>query len=109
MAKSFRIGVAGLTHDHVWTNCLTWPRRRTASWWPSPIRINSLLDRVAQQYGCATYEDYREMVDRESLDALYVFCDNERKGWKSASGPPSTASMYLLKSRWPPRSRAPNN
>lgn len=49
-----------------------------------------LLDRAAQQHGCAAYADYREMVDRESLDALYVFCDNaqgaEVGAWAAGQG-----------------------
>lgn len=76
MTKTYRIGVAGLTHDHVWGNlddvAASANGHLAAVADPHP----PLRDRATQQYGCAAYVDYREMVDRESLDVLYVFCDN---------------------------------
>ncbi len=76
MSKTYRIGVAGLTHDHVWGNLDNLAASDTGHLAAVADPNPPLRDRVTQQYGCAAYADYREMVDRESLDALYVFCDN---------------------------------
>lgn len=76
MSKVYRIGVAGLTHDHVWGNLdhiAAAPEARLAAVAdPHP----ELVDRVRQKQDCAAYADYREMLEREPLDILYVFCDN---------------------------------
>lgn len=76
MSKTYRIGVAGLTHDHVWGNlddvAASEQGHLAAVADPHP----PLRDRATQKYGCAAYTDHREMVERESLDVLYVFCDN---------------------------------
>ncbi len=76
MTKTYRIGVAGLTHDHVWGNLENLATSEKGQLAAVADPNQPLLDRVTQQYGCAAYADYREMVNRESLDALYVFCDN---------------------------------
>ncbi|MBL8795687.1 MAG: Gfo/Idh/MocA family oxidoreductase [Planctomycetia bacterium] len=76
MAKTFRVGVLGLSHDHVWDNLqqLKACGRGTlvAAWDPNP----PLLDRVKQQYGCAIHGDAETLLAREQLDAVYVFGDN---------------------------------
>lgn len=76
MTKKYRIGIAGLTHDHVWGNLeflATMAHGQLAAVAePHP----ELRDRVTKQYGCAAYADYREMIERESLDVVGVFSDN---------------------------------
>jgi len=90
MAKTYRIGVAGLTHDHVWGNLEDLKASDNGQLAAVADPHQALLDRVVQQYGCAAYPDYREMVDRESLDAVYVFCDNaqgaEAGAWAARQG-----------------------
>lgn len=76
MTKTYRIGVAGLTHDHVWGNLDDVAASENGHLAAVADPHPPLLDRATQQYRCAAYADYREMVDRESLDVLYVFCDN---------------------------------
>lgn len=76
MTKKYRIGVAGLTHDHIWGNLenLAASDQGILAAVADPNR--PLLDRVTSQYGCSAYTDYREMADRQRLDIVYVFCDN---------------------------------
>lgn len=90
MTKTYRIGVAGLTHDHVWGNLedLAASEHGHLAAVAEPHEV--LRNRAAGQYGCAAYEDCREMVERESLDAVYVFCDNaqgaEVGAWAARQG-----------------------
>ncbi len=90
MTKTCRIGVAGLTHDHVWGNLEDIAALDNASLAAVADPNQPLVDRATQQYACAAYADYREMVRRESLDALYVFCDNaqgaEVGAWAAEQG-----------------------
>lgn len=76
MSKQYRIGVAGLTHDHVWGNLENIAASGQAQLAAVADPHASLLDRVTKQYGCPGYQDYREMMEREALDIAYVFCDN---------------------------------
>lgn len=76
MSKTYRIGVAGLTHDHVWGNLENLAASDKGQLAAVADPHEALLDRVAQQHGCKVYQDYREMIERESLDVVYVFCDN---------------------------------
>jgi predicted dehydrogenase len=34
------------------------------------------LEETARDYGCQTYENYSDMLDKEQLDAVYVYADN---------------------------------
>lgn len=90
MTKKYRIGVAGLTHDHVWGNLADLAASEKGQLAAVADPNPPLLDRAREKYGCASYGDYREMVERESLDALYVFCDNaqgaEVGAWAARQG-----------------------
>lgn len=74
--KPLRIGVLGLTHDHVWYNLKNLEDLRDATLVAVADPNQPLLDRAKQQFNCAAYTDYMAMVDREKLDAVYVFGDN---------------------------------
>lgn len=76
MTRKYRIGIIGLTHDHVWGNLENLVETDEGELAAVADPHEPLLDRATQQYGCAAYTDYREMIARESLDAAYVFCDN---------------------------------
>ncbi len=90
MRKTYRIGVVGLTHDHVWGNLENIASLENAELAAVADPNQPLLDRVTKDYGCATYADYREMIDRESLDIAYIFCDNaegaDAGSWSAAQG-----------------------
>jgi predicted dehydrogenase len=99
MTRTYRIGIAGLTHDHVWGNLenLAASDQGRLAAVAEPQQV--LRDRAAQQYGCAAYADYREMIQRESLDAVYVFCDNaqgaEVGAWAAQQG-----LHVMVEKRW---------
>lgn len=71
-----RIGVLGLTHDHIWYNLKELRGVRDATLIAVADPNQPLLDRAKQQFKCATYTDYAAMLDQEKLDAVYVYGDN---------------------------------
>ena len=77
MATPLRIGVLGMTHDHVWGNL----RELKAS--PLGILVaaadpsEELCEKVKTEYDCPqVFDDYDEMLATVDLDAVYVFADN---------------------------------
>ncbi len=76
MTKKWRIGVLGLTHDHVWGNLENLATLENAELAGVADAHQPLLDRVREQYGCPAYASHEELVERERPDAVYVFCDN---------------------------------
>jgi predicted dehydrogenase len=76
MTKKYRIGIVGLTHDHVWGNLEFLATMGNGQLAAVADPHQELLDRVTKQYGCEAYHDYKEMIERESLDVVGVFSDN---------------------------------
>jgi predicted dehydrogenase len=77
MPETYRVGVAGLIHDHVWGLVRHWREiegaRLVAAADPNP----PLLEKIRSEYGVAsTYSSYQEMFDRENLDIVTVATDN---------------------------------
>jgi len=77
MADRFRVGVAGLIHDHVW-GMLRWWKELEGAELVAAADVNSpLLDRVRSELGVEhTYGSFEEMFDREDLDIVTVAMDN---------------------------------
>ncbi len=76
MSKTYRIGVAGLTHDHVWGNLENITATENAELAAVADPNQLLTDRATSEHGGTAYRDWPEMLDRESLDIVYVFTDN---------------------------------
>jgi predicted dehydrogenase len=77
MASRLRVGVLGLSHDHVWGNLAAIATgglgRVVAAAEPSP----RLRERFARDHGSADlYPRYHALLDRRDLDAVIVFADN---------------------------------
>lgn len=77
MSEPLRIAALGLTHDHVWSNLRELKDVPGAQLVAAADPNEPLLARVRQEYGCPTYSDYRELLARERLDAVYLFADNQ--------------------------------
>jgi predicted dehydrogenase len=77
MATNYRVGVAGLIHDHVW-GILRWWREMEEATLVAAADVNPpLLERARSEYGVGHgYASYQEMLDREPLDILVVAMDN---------------------------------
>ncbi len=76
MPNKLRIGVLGLTHDHVWDNLPHVVACDACELIAAADPHQPLLDKVKEKFGLVAYLDYQEMLDRESLDAVYVYADN---------------------------------
>jgi predicted dehydrogenase len=76
MPNTFRIGVLGLSHDHVWGNLndirTSGRGELVAVADPNP----PLVEKAREQIGCRTYASFDSLLSAEKLDAVYVFGDN---------------------------------
>ena len=77
MPDSFRVGVAGLIHDHVW-GMLRWWKELDGAELVAAADVNpELLEKIRSDFGVtATYASYEEMFEREKLDIVTVAMDN---------------------------------
>lgn len=77
MAGDLRVGVLGMTHDHVWSNLRDLNGLSGAKLVAAADPNPELLEKAKTQYSCKNvYESYTEMLDQTDLDAVYVFGDN---------------------------------
>lgn len=77
MAGDIRIGVLGLTHDHVWGNLRDLNALPQGKLMAAADPNTELLEKAKSQFGCSrVYESYTDMLDDVELDAVYVFGDN---------------------------------
>lgn len=76
MSKTYRIGVLGLSHDHIWGNLEQLAAAENGELVAAVDPNPDLLDQIQKQYGCATYASCEELADKEEIDAVYVYGDN---------------------------------
>lgn len=81
MSQKLRIGVLGLTHDHIWGNLQELRSSPLGELVAAADPNVPLLDKVQDEYGCPqVFTSYEAMIEQVALDAVYVYADN-------ASGP----------------------
>ncbi len=76
MTTPIRIGVLGLTHDHIWDHLPdvhTNPDTRLVA---VADPHQALLGRAESEYHCRPYSNPETMLDSEELDAVYIYADN---------------------------------
>jgi predicted dehydrogenase len=77
MASPIRVGVLGLSHDHIWGNLRDLKASSSGALVGAADPNQELLDKFRQETGCQTvYEDAAALLDQTELDAVYVFGDN---------------------------------
>jgi predicted dehydrogenase len=77
MPDTYRVGVAGLIHDHVWGLVRYWREIEGATLVAAADRNPPLLEKIRSEHGVAsTYASYEEMFERENLDIVTVATDN---------------------------------
>lgn len=77
MTDSLKVGVLGMTHDHVWSNLHDLKNSSLGHLAAAADPHEVLRAQVQADIGCErVYADPAEMLDQEDLDAVYVFGDN---------------------------------
>jgi predicted dehydrogenase len=72
-----RVGVLGLSHDHVWSNLASVAAGERGALVAAADPDPALRDRLARSHAAVTaYERYDDVLDRRDLDAVLVFADN---------------------------------
>lgn len=73
MTKIYRVGVACMSHDHVWGELATWQKLPNVELVAAGDDEQHLLDRFIEQTGVKTvYPSWQELLEREKLDVLQV-------------------------------------
>jgi len=77
MSDKLRVGVLGLTHDHVWDNLRDLSESPLGELVAAADPNEPLRRRIESEFGCPqTFESYEAMLDQVALDAVYVYADN---------------------------------
>ena len=77
MSDKIRVGVLGMTHDHVWGNLRELVALPQAELVAAYDENAELCTKIQTEFGCqALYADAIAMLDTEELDAVYIFSDN---------------------------------
>ena len=77
MPESYRVGVAGLVHDHVWGMLRWWKEADGACLVAAADPNAPLLEKFRTETGVEnTYASYDELLDREKLDIVLVAMEN---------------------------------
>lgn len=77
MSDKLRIGILGLTHDHIWGNLRDLNASTLGDLVAAADPNAELLDKIQNEYNCPqVFDSYETMLDEVALDAVYVFSDN---------------------------------
>src|SRR5437016_9301860 len=77
MAETYRVGIAGLIHDHVWGLVRHWKEMEGADLVAAADPNPPLLEKIRSEHGVSnTYASYQEMFDKEHLHIIVAATDN---------------------------------
>lgn len=77
MADPLRVGVLGMTHDHIWGNLRELNESSLGTLVAAADPNEELRERAQQEMNCPeVFASYEEMLDSVKLDAVYIFGDN---------------------------------
>ena len=77
MTDRLRIGVIGLSHDHIWDHLGDLTSSEHVEYVGAADPDAELRTKLGNKYGGRTWTDWREMLDTEPLDAVYVYASNQ--------------------------------
>jgi hypothetical protein len=79
MAKTYRVGVAAMVHDHVWGELRNWEAQPGVELVAAGDVNAPLRERAHQDYGIPTvYDSWQEMLEREELDIVQAASEGQR-------------------------------
>jgi len=71
MAKSYRLGVACLSHDHVWNELVHWQKLGNVEIVAGGDDEPELLAKLQAEFGVTrVYNSFQEMIANEDLDLI---------------------------------------
>jgi len=77
MAKTYRLGVASMVHDHVWGELSHWAKQPNVEIVAAGDINQDLRDRVARDFGVKNlYNSWQEMIASEELDIVQAASEN---------------------------------
>lgn len=76
MKSPTRIGVLGLHHDHVWSNLEELAALENGTLIAAADPNKPLLEQVRSAHGCELHSDYETLLNRDDIDAVYIFASN---------------------------------
>lgn len=77
MAETYRLGVAGLVHDHVWDELEKWTATGRVDIVAASDPNGPLRDRISKEFGVGRFfDDAAEMLDQCELDVVQVCTSN---------------------------------
>jgi predicted dehydrogenase len=99
-----RVGVLGLSHDHVWGNLAAVAAGDLGTVVAVAEPDPALRERLAREHGgAATHATYEALLERTDLDAVFLFADNRaaaewgvralRRGWPAMVEKPMAADL----------------
>ncbi len=74
---TLRVGIIGLTHDHIWGHIQPLQDHPDVELLAAADPHAELLEKLQAVHPCQIYANYTEMLQNEQLDAVYVFADNK--------------------------------
>jgi len=74
--RKLRIGVLGLTHDHIWDNLPQLAKLKDAELVAAQDLHDPLLERAAKEFGAEPFHSHEELLDRADVDAVFIYGDN---------------------------------
>ena len=76
-SQPIRIGVLGMTHDHVWGNLRDLGNSSLGTLVAAADPSEELRDKVEKEFKCEqVFDSYQELLETVELDAVYIFGDN---------------------------------
>src|SRR5438552_3051215 len=77
MTKTYRVGVAALVHDHVWSELKRWQALPNAQLVAAGDVNQELRDRAQREFGIThVYASWEEMLESEELDVVQAASEN---------------------------------
>jgi len=104
VAKTYRVGVIGMVHDHVWKETKHWQECPNAELVAAADPNEPLREKMRSERGVQSlYADWREMLEKEDLDCIQLTVENSAgadvveaaaaKGLHIASEKPMAATL----------------
>lgn len=71
-----RIGILGLSHDHIWGELAALKPLDGQQLLVAADPAQELRDKVANEYGCEVTGSYDAVIERDDIDAVFVYAGN---------------------------------